>query len=376
MFRYLLLWLCSFPLSADNLIDQQLPDFYQQLIPQKYPLSWQSGNYSDIAKWRSDGRALLRSALLWPDDTAVNTAISATLIKTEQRSGYQAQLWQVQLTAYSKLPVMVLKPEQTKPVAAVLLLHDHGARFDIGKEKLIKPFTGDTKLASAEKWTEKYFSGRFIGDELAKQGYLVVGADTFGWGDRGPINYEAQQALASNMFLLGRSLAGMAAYEDLQLVAFIRQLQGVDPARIGVLGFSMGAYRAWQLAALTDDVSATVAVAWMNSYRYLIQPGNNMLRGQSSFYMLHPGLASQMDIPDVAALAAPKPMLLLNGGNDRLMPEAGVRYAYQQMQQVWQAFGAEPQFTGRIFDNASHEFNAQQQDTVYQWLAEQLAPAQ
>lgn len=376
MFRYLLLWLCSFPLSADNLIDQQLPDFYQQLIPQKYPLSWQSGNYSDIAKWRSDGRALLRSALLWPDDATANKAIAATLIKTEQRSGYQAQLWQVQLTAYSKLPVMVLKPEQTKPVAAVLLLHDHGARFDIGKEKLIKPFAEDTKLASAEKWTEKYFSGRFIGDELAKQGYLVVAADTFGWSDRGPINYEAQQALASNMFLLGRSLAGMAAYEDLQLVAFIRQLQDVDPARIGVLGFSMGAYRAWQLAALTDDVSATVAVAWMNSYRYLMQPGNNMLRGQSSFYMLHPGLASQMDIPDVAALAAPKPMLLLNGGKDRLMPEAGVRMAYQQMQQVWQAFGAEQQFTGRIFDNASHEFNAQQQDTVYQWLAEQLAPAQ
>lgn len=375
MLRYLLLLLWAWPLSADNLIDQQLPDFYQQLIPEKYPLSWHSGNYDDIARWRSEGRAALRAALLWPDEATADNPMSATRLKTEARSGYQAELWQVQLTTYSKVPVMVLRPEQTKPAAAVLLLHDHGARFDIGKEKLIKPFASDSKLASAEQWTEKYFSGRFIGDQLAQQGYLVVAADTLGWSDRGPIAYDAQQALASNMFLLGRSLAGMAAYEDLRLVAFIRQLQGVDTSRIGVLGFSMGAYRAWQLAALTDDISATVAVAWINSYRYLLQPGNNMLRGQSSFYMLHPGLSGQMDIPDLAALAAPGAMLLVNGGKDRLMPDAGVKFAYQQMQQVWQVYGAADKFSGRIFDNAGHEFNAQQQDWVYQWLAAQLQPA-
>lgn len=88
-------------------------------------------------------------------------------------------------------------------------------------------------------------------------------------------------------------------------------LPSVNPKRIGVLGFSMGAYRAWQLAALSDQVAATAAISWFGNYQGLMTPDNNVLRGQSSFYMLHPGIANKLDFPDIASLAAPKPMLLL-----------------------------------------------------------------
>ena len=45
----------------------------------------------------------------------------------------------------------------------------------------------------------------------------------------------------------------------------------------------------------------------------LMQPGGNQLRGQSAFCMLHPALGGRLDYPDVAGLAAPKPMLFLSG---------------------------------------------------------------
>lgn len=60
-------------------------------------------------------------------------------------------------------------------------------------------------------------------------------------------------------------------------------LPGVDKARIGVLGFSMGGYRAWQLAALSEKVDATAAISWFGTWNGLMQPSNNVLRGQSAF---------------------------------------------------------------------------------------------
>ncbi|MCS4307371.1 dienelactone hydrolase [Rheinheimera pacifica] len=370
--RYcLLLLLCALPLHANNLIDQQLPDFYQQLIPQQhYPLSWQPKHFNDIQQWRTKGRAALREALLWPDEPV---DFAAKLLKAEARDGYSAQLWSVQLTKQSRVQLMLLQPDNTAPAPAVLLLHDHGARFDIGKEKWIQPFATDVRLPSAQQWADKYFSTNFIGDALAKQGYLVLAADTFGWSDRGPIEYDAQQAVAGNMFMFGRSLAGMAAYEDLQLVEYLKQLPQADSSRLAVLGFSMGAFRAWQLAALTDDIKAGVAVAWLNSYQHLLMPGNNILKGQSAFYMLHPGLAAKLDIPDIAALAAPKAMLFINGGKDNLMPQAGVEQAYQQLATVWQAHGAPDKLTTMLYPQYGHEFNAEQQQQVFSWLATQLA---
>ncbi|WP_215397314.1 dienelactone hydrolase family protein [Rheinheimera oceanensis] len=369
--RYcLLLLLWALPLQADNLIDQQLPDFYQQLIPPTtYPLSWQPEHFNDIQHWRTQGRAALREALLWPDEPV---DFAASLLKTEARDGYSAQLWSVQLTKQSRVQLLLLQPDVAKPAPAVLLLHDHGARFDIGKEKWIRPFATDARLPSAQQWADKYFSGNFIGDALAKQGYLVLAADTLGWSDRGPVEFSAQQALAGNIFMLGRSLAGMAAYEDLRLVEYLKQLPQADSSSLAVLGFSMGAFRAWQLTALTDDIKAGVAVAWLNSYRYLLTPGNNILKGQSAFYMLHPGLAAKLDIPDIAALAAPKAMLFINGGKDQLMPPAGVEQAYQQLATVWQAHGAPDMLTTTLYPQYGHEFNAEQQQQVFSWLSDQL----
>ncbi len=176
---------------------------------------------------------------------------------------------------------------------------------------MIRPWGDSAKLASAQAWSDKFFSGKFVGDELAKRGYVVFSIDSIGWGDRGPMSYERQQALASNFFNLGRSLAGTMAYEDMRTVDFMTTLPSVDRKRIGVLGFSMGAYRAWQLAALSDQVAATAAISWFGNYKGLMTPDNNVLRGQSSFYMLHPGIANKLDFPDIASLAAPRPMLLL-----------------------------------------------------------------
>lgn len=369
--------LVSFSLMANDtayttraITDDALPTFYPQLKQQlTYPDSWLSGRYHHFADWQKHVRQLVRSQLLTPDSLST---FSPQVIDNQDRGDYIAQKVMFNLTDESRVAGLMLVPKTPAPHPAVLLLHDHGAKFDIGKEKMVRPWGDEGRIASATAWAERYFSGRFVGDELARRGYVVFAVDALGFGDRGPLKYEQQQALASNFFNLGRSLAGLVAYEDTRALDFLASLPEVDPKRIGVLGFSMGAYRAWQLAALSDKAAASAAIAWMGTYDGLMVPGNNILRGQSSFYMLHPGLPAYLDFPDVASIAAPRPMLFFNGGKDPLFSQPVVEEAYRRLHQVWQSQHADDRLETRIWPDLGHVFYQEQQDAVFHWLDSQL----
>lgn len=373
-----LVWLLAMLLPSTSLMandmnahtpaitDEGLPSFYPQLKRQMtYPDSWLSGNYTDFGLWKSEARQTLRALLLTPDATQ---DFAPQTLEQQDRGSYTAEKVAFNLTDESRVNALLLTPKTPGPHPAVILLHDHGSKFDIGKEKMIKPWGNAEQLASAQAWADKFFTGRFVGDELAKRGYVVLAVDALGWGERGPLKYEQQQALASNFFNLGRSLAGLMAYEDTRAIDFLASLEQVDDKRVGVVGFSMGAYRAWQLAALSDRVAATVAVSWMGTYEGLMTPGNNVLRGQSAFYMLHPGLPARMDFPDVASIAAPRPMLLFNGGRDKLFPNSAVEAAYAKMHKVWQSQQADSKLETKIWPELGHVFYQEQQEDIFIWL--------
>lgn len=93
------------------------------------------------------------------------------------------------------------------------------------------------KLISAQNWSKKYFSGVFPGDELTKKGYVVLAIDTLGWGERQGNGYEAQQALASNLFNLGTSYASIIAQEDIKSAEFLTSLPQVDKNKVAAIGF-------------------------------------------------------------------------------------------------------------------------------------------
>ena len=358
--------------QRQGVVEGNLPASWQQLKAQMtYPDSWLSGNYRHFDQWREHARTLLRQSLLTP--TSASPFTPQTLM-SEDRGTYRAEKLAFNVTDENRIAALMLTPKSAGPHPAIVLLHDHGSKFDIGKEKLIRPLRDAARLASAEAWADKFFSGRFIGDELAQRGYVVIAIDSPGWGDRGPMTYEQQQALASNYFNLGRSLAGEVAYEDLRTVNFVSTLKEVDNKRIGVLGFSMGGFRAWQLAALTDKVAATAAISWFGTGNGLMQPGNNVLRGQSAFYMLHPGLAGHLDIPDIASIAAPRPMLIYSGGQDKLFPAAAVNDAFAKVHNVWASQNAQDKLETRTWPELGHVFYQEQQDEVFPWLDKWLKP--
>ncbi|WP_426193467.1 dienelactone hydrolase family protein [Massilia sp. DWR3-1-1] len=331
-----------------------------------FPMAW-TAQVRDLPAWRAAGRAKVWELSLQGADTA---PFAPRVLAEIDRGSYVARKVAFNLTADSRVLGLLLVPKGKGPFPAALMLHDHGARFDIGKEKLIEPWGDEARLASARAWSKKYFSGRFPGDALAQRGYVVLAVDALGWGDRGPLTAESQQALAANSFNLGSSLAGIMALEDTRAADFLAAQPEVARGKVAAVGFSMGGFRAWQVAALSDAISAFVVVNWMATTDGLMVAGNNQLKGGSAWHMLHPGLLRYLDFPDVASLAAPKPALFFAGEQDGLFPAASAQAAFARMGKVWAAWKAADRFEARMLPGG-HEFTQPAQDAAYDWLDRQ-----
>lgn len=349
-----------------------LPAFHERLGERmEFPLSWLHGGHGDFDFWRRQARAKVMECLLTPAPAA---PFDPVVIAEQDRGTYVARKLAFNITGDSRVLAYLLVPKSAARHPAVLVLHDHGAKFDIGKEKVVKPW-GDKpeKLESARKWVELYYGNRFIGDELAKRGYVCLALDMLNWSDRGGAGYDGQEKLAANLLQFGTSFAGVIAHEDLRAAEFLAMQPEVDPRHVGAIGLSVGGFRTWQIAALSDSIAAGVSVCWMSTRKGLLVPGNNQTTGQSAFTMIHPGLANFLDYPDVAGIACPKPMMFLCGRRDGLFPVATVEAAFATMRRVWESQNAGAKLETRLYD-APHEFNAAMQDEAFAWLDAQLKP--
>ena len=351
-------------------VRENLPAFYEKLgARMTYPLSWLSGGHSDFSLWRKQARAKVIECLLTPPPVA---PFEPKIVAEQDRGSYVARKVVFNLTGDSRVLAFMLVPKSAGSHPAVLLLHDHGAKFDIGKEKVIEPWEQPPeKIESAHKWAAKYYGGRFIGDELAKRGYVCLATDMLNWSDRGGAGYDGQHALAANLFQFGASFAGLIAHEDLRAAEFLATRPEVDATRIAAMGLSVGGFRTWQIAALSDRIAAGVSVCWMATRKGLMVPKNNQTGGNSAFTMIHPGLAGQLDYPDVASIACPKPLMVISGSRDELFPLESIREAYAKMQRVWASQNAADALTTRLYDTP-HEFNAAMQDEAFEWLDRQF----
>jgi dienelactone hydrolase len=351
-------------------IKDKLPVFYKNLASrQTYPLSWLQGERENFPEWQQEARAKVMDCMLTPPPAV---PFNPVIIGEQDRGSYVARKILLNITGDSRIIGFMLVPKSKGPHPAVLLLHDHGAKFDIGKEKVIEPWDEPAeKIASARSWVDQCYGGRFLGDELAKKGYVCFSVDLLNWSDRGGAGYESQQAVAAILFNLGASFAGLIAYEDLRAAEFLATQPGVDPKRVAAMGLSLGGFRTWQLAALSPYIAAGVSVCWMATHNALLYPGSNQSGGNSAFTMIHPGLSHYLDYPDVASIACPKPMMFCNGTRDDLFPVESIKAAHAKMRQVWESQNAGDKLITKLYD-APHEFNLTMQSDAFLWLDKML----
>lgn len=347
-------------------VTDHLPVFEKKILGRvDYPLSWTSGRYPDFGAWKAMARERVRQRLLAPPPEAPWDPVT---LGEEDRGSYVARKIVFNLTGDSRVLAYLLVPKGSGPFPAMLLLHSHSGKFDLGKEKVVRPWgVSAEKMSAAETLVGREYEGRFYGDELAKRGYVCLVTDALNFSDRAGGGYDGQAALASNLMHAGMSLAGLMVWEDLRAADFLAQLPEVDARRLGAMGMSMGSLRTWQVAALSDRVKVAAAICWMTTARSVMSPGNNQTMSQSAFTTLHPGLLGEMDFADFASLACPKPMFFFNGRKDPLFPVDGVEAAYAKLHAVWDSQGVGDRLITRTSEGA-HVFTIGMQETVFSWL--------
>ena len=374
----ILLLLCSLRAVAQQRqkyeFMRNLPVYADSLIADlTYPLAWGHSELSDFDAWRQAARQKVFDCMLTPPPPPAK-GFEAKILFEEQREGYKARKIEIRLSRYYTVPAYVLIPDGKGPFPAVNLLHDHGAHLFIGKEKVIRPLACEDSLVikDAEEWLSGY-GGQFFGDYLAQHGYVVFAADAPMWGERGQKEgprRDRYDMIAGNMMMYGIDLSAYMTYDDLSGTEYLASMPEVDASRIGCAGWSMGAYRAWMLAALSDRIKASASVCWMvTSDEQLSFKYSRTENG--GFANCYPGLRRWLDYPHVASIACPKAMLFINGSQDKLFPVAGVQKAFDIMHAAWQSQGADDKLETELWD-IPHSCPVEAQQRVLAFFAKHL----
>ena len=329
-----------------------LPRYVEQLKKElTYPLAWGNSGIKDYAEWKTAARAKVLECMMTPPKQA--ESYDCQVIGEERRDGYTARTILVNVNAYSRITAYLLIPDGKGPFPAVNMLHDHGGHLYIGKEKMVRPFDVDTAVVNdADRWVEKLYDGQYAGDYFARNGYVVFYADAPMWGERGReegVDRSKYDIICGNMMMLGRDLSAFMTYDDITGTEFLASLPEVDKSRIGCMGCSMGAYRAWMLAALSDKIAAAASICWMTVTDVQMSVKDKK-REYGGFANCIPALRQWLDYPHIASIACPKPMLFINGTRDHLFPVDGTHSAFSVMHDVWRSQNVDSALETELWD--------------------------
>ena len=329
-----------------------LPRYVEQLKKElTYPLAWGNSGIKDFAEWKTAARAKVLECMMTPPKQA--ESYDCQVIGEERRDGYTARKILFNVNAYSRITAYLLIPDGKGPFPAVNMLHDHGGHLYIGKEKMVRPFDVDTAVVNdADRWVEKLYDGQYAGDYFARNGYVVFSVDAPMWGERGReegVDRSKYDIICGNMMMLGRDLSAFMTYDDITGTEFLASLPEVDKSRIGCMGCSMGAYRAWMLAALSDKIAAAASICWMTVTDVQMSVKDKK-REYGGFANCIPALRQWLDYPHIASIACPKPMLFINGTRDHLFPVDGTHSAFSVMHDVWRSQNVDSALETELWD--------------------------
>ena len=144
---------------------KSMPAYYEQLRSQlTYPLAWQNAGIRKFNVWRAKARQtvfdLMGNLPPAPKDYDMK------VVDAEQREGYTAYKIEFNISEWTRIPAYLLVPgnnsslltPHSSPMPAVVALHDHGAHFSIGKEKMVRPFKVSSAIMDdAQAWAEKNY---------------------------------------------------------------------------------------------------------------------------------------------------------------------------------------------------------------------------
>lgn len=172
---------------------------------------------------------------------------------------------------------------------------------------------------------------------FARHGYVCFIIDTLQLGEIEGIHHGTYRYKMWWWNCRGYTPAGVEAWNCIRALDYLQTRSEVDPEKIGITGRSGGGAYSWWTAALDDRIKAAVPVAGITDLQNHVVDG--CVEGHCDcMYLVN---TYRWDYPLVAALVAPRPLLISNSDKDNIFPLDGVIRVHDKVRRIYRLYNAE-----------------------------------
>jgi dienelactone hydrolase len=255
--------------------------------------------------------------------------------EVEVLDGYVAETLLLELHNGETVRGFVTRPlnADEKRLPALLYMHSHGGRYDIGADELLRG--------------HEYIGP--LGPVFARAGYVTLVIEMPLFGARATIT---ESALSKALLWRGTTLMGQMLAELSGALGYLAARPDVDPERIGGFGMSMGCTHGFMLAALDDRLKAVAHLCCFADYGVMIDFGAHDGHGH---YMTIPGLVAETSPGEICGAIAPRRQLICLGEVDALTPPAAVAKARLETEAAYRQAGVADRLEIFIEPGIRHE---------------------
>ncbi|HEV7282735.1 MAG TPA: acetylxylan esterase [Pirellulaceae bacterium] len=205
---------------------------------------------------------------------------------------------------------------------------------------------------------------------FAMHGFACLVVDTVQLGEIGGLHHGTHNLKLWDWVDRGYTPAGMEAWNAMRAIDLLVADERIDGNRIGVTGRSGGGAYSWWTAALDERVKVAAPVAGITDLQDHVV--DNCVAGHCDcmYFVNRRGV----DYSRVAALVAPRPLLLVNTDRDPIFPLQGVVRTIVPVFHVYQLAGKRPE-VGVAFGPGAHQDTPDIQLPVLRWMLAHLQPS-
>lgn len=203
--------------------------------------------------------------------------------------------------------------------------------------------------------------GRFLEFMQKRCGALArMGCAVFAWDMVG----HGESAAAGWKHGVDPQELRLQVWNSIRGLDFMLSVPGADPQRVAVTGESGGATQAFLLAAVDERVTASIPCVQVSAWFY----GGCMCESGAPIHVRPGHVANNVE---VAAVIAPKPLLLISNGEDWTQNVPDLELPH--LKRIYGLFGQLEKVENAHFPKEGHDYGPSKRQALYDFVAKVFA---